>query len=650
MRKSAFVLLLIAAAWVANAQADFMARRDSLLRELPQAKEDTGKAMLLLTLGSLYETSQQDSANYYLQQGRLLAEKLQFLKGLYHYHNQKTILLYTVGDYKAALREAGSGLQLARQLKDSSKVIDMLNNLGILSMYFGDFEAQLAYAIQVLNSVEAMKDSVKLAGAYLNLANSYHALQQYQKAVSNALYGIHVHHFSAYKYSYINRIYATLAQSYEGLRKMDSALHYYTIAIREAERANDRYAEASIYGYKSNVHAYLNQFPAMLEAARQSFEISSALQSRQLMAGALNTLAYAQYLNNNSREAKKNIQQALSIAIEDSIIETLKESYTFLSYIAAGEGDFAASMGARRAADSIGEVILNDKVLRNTADLEQKYESAKKDAQIQLQQAALFRKNIWNYILAGSILLLFLLSLLSYRNYRHRRRLQQQRIQELETEKQLSATEAVLKGEEQERARLAKDLHDGLGGMLSGIKYSLHTMKGNLIMTPENAQAFERSIDMLDSSIAEMRRVAHNMMPEALVKFGLDTALKDFCNDINQSGALQVTYQSMGLGEAAIDQTKTVTVYRIVQELLNNTIRHAAAKKALVQLTFDSGQLSITVEDDGQGFDPAILQRSRGMGWSNIQSRIDFLKGKWDVHSQPGKGSSVHIELNTQHE
>ena len=143
---------------------------------------------------------------------------------------------------------------------------------------------------------------------------------------------------------------------------------------------------------------------------------------------------------------------------------------------------------------------------------------------------------------------LLIISMLSYRNYKHKQKLQQQRITELETEKQLTATEAVLKGEEQERTRLAKDLHDGLGGMMSGIKYSLQTMKGNLIMTPENQQAFERSMDMLDSSINEMRRVAHNMMPEALVKFGLDTALKDLCNDINQSGALQVNYQSIGIG------------------------------------------------------------------------------------------------------
>ena len=165
-------------------------------------------------------------------------------------------------------------------------------------------------------------------------------------------------------------------------------------------------------------------------------------------------------------------------------------------------------------------------------------------------------------------------------------------------------------------------------------------------MTPDNAQAFERSMDMLDSSIKEMRRVAHNMMPEALVKFGLETALKDFCNDINQSGALQINYQSIGMENAKVEQTTAVTIYRIVQELINNTMKHASAKTAIVQLSKVGNEISVTVEDDGIGFNPVILQGTKGIGWSNIQSRVEYLKGKLDVQSEPGKGTSVHIELS----
>ena len=348
----------------------------------------------------------------------------------------------------------------------------------------------------------------------------------------------------------------------------------------------------------------------------------------------------------------KGIKQAEAI----HYLNMLNDGYKYLSDIYAVTGRYKQAYEYFQKYQLTNDSVVNMESKRNVAELEKKYESEKKDNQIKLQKEEIQRKNILNYILVGSAITILLISLLVYRTYRQKQKLQQQRISELETEKQLTATEAVLKGEEQERTRLAKDLHDGLGGMLSGIKYSFQTMKGNLVMTPENTQAFERSMDMLDSSIKEMRRVAHNMMPEALVKFGLDTALKDFCNDINQSGALKVNYQSIGLENAAIEQTTAITIYRIVLELINNTMKHAAAKTAIVQVSKTGEQLSVTVEDDGKGFDKTILQGAkalpdrsvgRGIGWSNIQTRVDFLKGKLDVQSGAGNGTSVHIELNT---
>ncbi|MGB3235060.1 MAG: sensor histidine kinase [Ferruginibacter sp.] len=336
-----------------------------------------------------------------------------------------------------------------------------------------------------------------------------------------------------------------------------------------------------------------------------------------------------------------------------SYYENNKDPHQKRSYLAAMQELMFATSKYKEAYlyaeqyHTINDSVLNSERSRQFAEREAKYESEKKNVQIQLQQSALKQKSRLNLFLAGAIAALLCISLLIYFNYKQKQKLQQQRITELETEKQLTATEAVLKGEEQERTRLAKDLHDGLGGMLSGIKYSFQTMKGNLIMTPDNAQTFERSMDMLDSSIKEMRRVAHNMMPEALVKFGLNTALKDFCNDINLSGALKVTYQSIGLENVEVEQTTAIAIYRIVQELLNNTIKHAGANNAIVQVSKSDGLLAVTVEDDGKGFDTSILKQAKGIGWSNIENRVEFLKGKLDVNSQPGKGTSVLIELNT---
>jgi two-component system, NarL family, sensor kinase len=222
--------------------------------------------------------------------------------------------------------------------------------------------------------------------------------------------------------------------------------------------------------------------------------------------------------------------------------------------------------------------------------------------------------------------------------------LQQQHIRDLEKDKQLVAVDSMLKGQEDERTRLAKDLHDGLGGMLSGVKFSLMNMKSNLVINHENVIAFERSLDMLDTSIQELRRVAHNMMPEALVKFGLDEALKDYCDNINNAQVLNVKYQSFGMGNR-IENTTEIIIYRIIQELLNNIFKHARANEALVQLIREDGRISITVEDNGKGFDVKILEKSKSSGWANIRSRVNYLKGKLDIISEDNKGTSVNIEV-----
>ena len=621
-----------------------MLNKDSLLLRLPVAKEDTGKVMLLLKIADSYEANNQDSCSYYLEKSKQLSEILNFRIGIYYYFEQSAIVSFTKGDYNLAMSQSNSALGVARELKDSGLIINMLNNTGIVYQYLGQFDKQLEYTLQALEIAERNNRKEKLSGMYHNVANAYYNLEQWTKCIDYCRQSLSYYQRNGGAL-YLNRVYSTFGQAFYSLKKTDSAVLYFKKAIAESEKSGDRYAEASIYGYMVNAYAELNSYPEMLKAAEKSLAISRELQSDQMLASSLHSSAFAKYLNDNNAGAKKDIYEGLAIAKKNSFQDELKNIYIILSYIAAKEGDKRTFLDAMYKADSVKTSQLNETVVQSTTELEKKYEAEKKDNQIKLQKAELRRKNTFNYFLIGCAATILIISMLGYRNYRQKQKLQLQRINELETEKQLTATEAVLKGEEQERTRLAKDLHDGLGGMLSGIKYSFQSMKGNLVMTPDNHQAFERSMDMLDSSIKEMRRVAHNMMPEALVKFGLDTALKDFCNDINQSGALPVTYQSIGLENVTMDQTTAIAIYRIVQELINNTMKHAAAKTAIVQVTKTDGGISITVEDDGKGFDPVILKTGRGIGWSNIQSRIEYLKGKSDVQSEPGKGTSVLIEL-----
>jgi signal transduction histidine kinase len=134
------------------------------------------------------------------------------------------------------------------------------------------------------------------------------------------------------------------------------------------------------------------------------------------------------------------------------------------------------------------------------------------------------------------------------------------------------------------------------------------------------------------------------MMPEVLLRFGLDKALHDYCHAVHDLGQLQLVYQSSGLDQMEKGTSIDITVYRIVQELVNNIVKHAHAKNALVQVTLHESKLTVTVEDDGIGFEPNKVYEN-GIGWTNILSRVAFLNGQIDVKSNKGEGTSVLIEL-----
>src|SRR5450432_14075 len=640
--RTIFIILFLPMAFVRAQQPN---NRDSLLLQLVKAKEDTNKVWTLLHLAKYYETNNQDSSVYYLEKSKTLSESLRFTRGIFYYYQQNSIVSFTRGNYEKAMEENNTALRLARQLKDSSLVIMMLNHIGIVYGLEQKYNEQLDFALQVKNVVESMNDSTRLSGAYHNLANCYNNLKQHRKAVDYALLSIRIYVVYKKKNDYINRVYATLAQNYEGLQMTDSALYFYDKAVQESIRLNDKYAEASIYGFISGLYADRYQFNDMLKVSEKSLALARELQSSQMVASALYNLGYANFFNGHNSEAKKNITEALEISMKDSLREELINSYADLSYIAARDGDFKTLIWAKKKTDSIYEIVLKNEVVKNTTELEKKYETEKKDNLLRRQQVQIQRKNTLNYILIGGTVTFLLISLLAYRTYIQKQRIQQQRIRELEKDRQLVAVDSMLKGQEEERSRLAKDLHDGLGGLLSGVKFSLSNMKDNLIVTPENMALFERSLDMIDGSINELRRVAHNMMPEMLTKFGLDEALKEYCNTIQATKLLEVRYQSVGM-DSPLDKSTQIIIYRIIQELLNNTMKHAAATEFFVQLIRENNRLNLVAEDNGKGFDTELLQKRRGDGWTNIRSRVDYLKGQLDVHSEPGKGTLVNIEFN----
>ena len=520
--------------------------------------------------------------------------------------NKYAAIYQRTQNYDSAVELYLQSANIIEKTGDEQKIINSYYNLSGIYKYLGDTLKTFFYARETNRLAAKTSDTVFLIRGLIVLGEAYNFIKNYDSLLLISQRGFRL--ANSQQMAFALGIFHNFMGLYFTNKAMqyDSAVLHYNTALQIFNKINIPFDKALVLQNMGNAYLKKKDYINAIKFSKQANELSKNLRFEQVQNLSLMDLVQAEEQLGNIPESFKYLKQY--VEVNDS--------------------------------------MQNRNSHKKVYDLEAKYLEQKREVIMLAQQKIIKQKNQLNYLLASGLISLMVIVTLLYYNYRSKQKLQLQKITELETQQQLTATEAVLKGEEQERTRLAKDLHDGLGGMLSGIKFSFNTMKGNLIMTPANAQSFERSMDMLDSSIKEMRRVAHNMMPEALVKFGLDTALKDFCNEIQQSGALYISYQSIGLENMVINKTVEITVYRIVQELVNNIMKHAAAKNAIVQVTKTNGQLAVTVEDDGRGFDTNILHQVKGIGWSSIQNRVEFLKGKLDVDSQTDKGTSVHIEIN----
>jgi signal transduction histidine kinase len=369
-------------------------------------------------------------------------------------------------------------------------------------------------------------------------------------------------------------------------------------------------------------------------------------------------LSVAYYYNRNYGESLRYIRKAVEKEEKVGNINHLQQYYThFAKVLLVEKQDPGSAEKYNRRADSLRNISLNNSIIKTTKELATKYETEKKELALkQLTIENQSRKRLVSLlivsiiVLAGALLFFGLWVQNRNRLRRQEQVLHEQKLKQLENEKQLLASRAVLQGQDEERSRLAKDLHDGLGGILSGVKYSFQHMKQSFILPHEHAVAFERSMSLLDESLAELRRVSHNMMPESLAKLGLEEALKNYIQTIDENSEINFTYQSFGLEETALENIYKTTIFRVIQELTTNILRHSKAGNALVQVMTGNNQISIAIEDDGVGFDPRQVNTTKSMGLQNLYHRIEYLKGKVDLQTEPNGGCSYYIEIPLNHD
>lgn len=641
---------------------------DSLQALLKTGIKDSVRSLVLAELASNYSGYDTATAASYLKQASQLSN-WDYNKGYYYqsyaayesdrarYNNSLQLADTALKFYKKAQASKNTSTRNAAAFQ----LAETIMAIGSTFSSMGKSDEALKQYQQSLQLFEAAMHPLKtrkIATAYNNIATVFFLLNQYEKGLEYDLRSIPYHIESgndemlAYAYTYV-------ASDFMRLQKHDSAKRYFEKAAPLVTKLNKNSVNIEYYGKIAEMHWWQKDWAATRKYYAIAYDNAAQINNPYSMIEYTWGIAACLFNEGEYAEADKYLQRAKALTEKNQMQGSQREMYGMFSQNYYKLKNYKLAYEYLLYYNKLKDSVANAQMKQRVAEMDEQYQSQKRQQQIvqlekdkQIQALSIKQASTLNYILVGSVIFLIIVGVMAYRNMRNQQQLsrqqdqlQQQRIRELEKDKQLVAVDAMLKGQEEERSRLAKDLHDGLGGLLSGVKFSLSNMKGNVVSTPDNVAMFERALDMLDTSITELRRVAHNMMPEMLTRFGLDEALKEYCASVTATKLLSVKYQSHGM-EKRLDTSTEIIVYRIVQELLNNIVKHAAATEAFVQLIKEDERLNVVVEDNGRGFDTAALSNMQGAGWASIRSRVEYLKGQLDIHSGHGKGTLVTIEFN----
>ncbi|MCS3797592.1 ATP-binding protein [Niastella sp. OAS944] len=355
-------------------------------------------------------------------------------------------------------------------------------------------------------------------------------------------------------------------------------------------------------------------------------------------------------MQHNWKKAIAVTEPALEKANSLKIIHLIDHAHKTLADAYEGLGLYKKANEHRKDYSLLRDSLQISQKLEMMYDMEVKYRISDKDKQLAQKELAIERnesrirsKNFWIIAISAGFVLILAISILIYRNNYHKQTLQAEKIRNLRQDLQIASLQAMVNGEEKERSRIARELHDGIGGTLAAIRLRVSAMVRKY-KTVQTSDDFNELTQMLEEASADLRKTAHNLMPEILLQEGLARASTLFCERVRKGHSLQINTEIWGKVRRLPGDVE-LTAYRIIQELMHNILKHARATQALVQIVFHDTQLCITVEDNGRGM-PEDGSPKEGIGLRTIRERVKLLNGQIDTVSTPGQGTSVYIELD----
>ncbi|MCF6169857.1 MAG: sensor histidine kinase [Bacteroidales bacterium] len=514
-----------------------------------------------------------------------------------------------LGRHDEALRYFYRAESIYSLMGDVQRQAYVLNNIGLIHQFNKEYDKALKLFVKCRTVSQKAENHYMTMTSSMNIAGTYYFMDKNNEAERAYLEIIELNKKHPNDET-LAAIYISLGAIYEEEHKPDLSFSYISKALQIAERLKN---------FRTETHA---------------------------------TYKMAHYYLDKGKlpEAESYFKQTIAKAQITGDIQHLSHSYKNLAAMQQERGDLKNALANYKLSKELNDSIVNEKKLETIYYLESEFEKKKDEAEILRLSNENALQEIHNRdlkivlltIFCFVILLLLIIFLIRLKN-RKDKIIAAQRIQQLEEKQKLLAAQSVLVGQENERKRIARELHDGIGVLLSTA--SIHFSNIEESSADEKiAQLLKKANKLLKEAGGQVRKISHDMMPGVLSKFGLQEALEDVFENVEDAGSIEVDCRIELEGER-LNENLEIMLYRIVQEMLNNTLKHAGAKRISFLLKKEVDELLIRYNDDGRGFNQDEVHAERSLGLSGIKSRIDFLKGEMRLISSKGKGVQYEIRL-----
>ncbi|RYD55756.1 MAG: tetratricopeptide repeat protein [Sphingobacteriales bacterium] len=629
-----------------------------------------GLAQAYNDLGILYfDKELYDSSVILYKEALKIREQLKDEHGQAKIYNKLGIVYQKQGEFATALEYQLKALPGFENAGDNIGTSYTLNNIGILNQNMSRYDEALKYHKRSVDIKQRINDRAGLAQSYVNVGNIYKILGDNANAETYYEDALVLANAIGNK-EYISNIQNNLGELYIRKKDYDKAISIVSASYKIREEIGDTKGVVSCLNNLAMLYIDMSRYDtarAVLKTAEQIAE--RGVNTRPELMFIYQTYARLYEATGNATHALDFYKRHISVkdtlytdevgskfAELETRYKTLqKDQQIQRQYLALEQNRFAISQQKLQLSEAGLEIAENELEIKKQKEtiLQQQLDSARKEMAIQAlhkqnqvkelelrnQKLAINRRNI---LLMAIVAVSGLGALLTRSYYRRYRLMQNARLQAVVMQQQELATRAVLDAEENERKRIAGDLHDTVGQMMSAAKINLSMLESDLVFDKEEQRvAYHKVLALVDESCREVRTVSHNIMPNALLKSGLANGVRDFINRIDDR-FIKIDLFIDGLHER-IDPNVEAVLYRVVQECVNNVIKHSGANKLDISIIKDEESISATLEDNGKGFDTTDTTKFEGIGLKNIITRIKFLKGSVEWNSAPGRGTLVAI-------